>query len=293
MITIMHLSDLHFGTETPQVVASLTHQILKVSPDVVVISGDLTQRARRREFHAAKRFIDAIETSDSTVIVVPGNHDIPLYNPVMRVLNPFYRYRSVFGSTRVAVRQLGHVRFITVNSVRRERHAAGYITAKNRREVARSASEAVTGEINVVVTHHPLGINSLTASDVHHGDTKTCRAWHDAGVNLILSGHVHRPFLLDATEQLVGHPDAADPPMWILNAGTAVSGRVRHDHPNSYNLIMLDRDGCSNSMTVERWDYLLEHNGFLRHDRIDVQLDESTQVTGALLTDELDETMPD
>lgn len=275
MINVMHLSDLHFGTESPEIVASLIRQIQNVSPDVVVISGDLTQRARWREFHAAKAFIEAVEAGDSVVIVVPGNHDIPLYNPLARALRPFHRYRSVIGRTQVAVKRLGRLRFITVNSVRRERHASGFITAQRRREVVRSAQEAGENDINIVVTHHPLGINSLAAgNDEHSGDLVTCRAWHDAGVNMILSGHEHRPFLLDAREQLIENPHRGDPPMWILNAGTAISSRVRHDHPNSYNLLKFNGSRGEKRVMVERWDYGLQPDHFVRHNSLEVDLND-------------------
>lgn len=276
MITVMHLSDLHFGTESPQVVACLIRQIREVSPEVVVISGDLTQRAKWREFHAAKRFVDAIKSSQSKVVVVPGNHDIPLYNPVARMLRPFHRYRSVFGSTRVAVEQLGRLRFITVNSVRRERHAEGFITVRHRHEVVRRAQEAAEGDINIVVTHHPLGIDSLSlGDDTHDGDVKTCDAWHDAGVNIILSGHIHRPFLINAREQLVNYRNSAESPMWILNAGTAISKRVRHDHPNSYNLLKFNADQLSSRMMVERWDFGVQPGHFTCRNSLEVELQAS------------------
>ncbi|ASJ74294.1 metallophosphoesterase family protein [Granulosicoccus antarcticus] len=273
MITIMHLSDLHFGTESAQVLSSLIRQVRELSPEVVVISGDLTQRAKWREFRAAKRFVEEIDKTDTEVIVVPGNHDIPLFNPVMRMFSPFHRYRSVFGSTRVAVQHVGRVRFITVNSVRRERHASGFITSRRRNEVARVAQECAEGDVNVVVTHHPLGINSLSdKGDAHHGDSETCRAWHGAGVNLILSGHVHRPFLLDATEQLIANTGEGEPPMWILNAGTAISKRVRHDHPNSYNLVKIDERAGFDGIAVERWDYRVEGRQFFQQATRSVEL---------------------
>ena len=256
MTSVLHLSDMHFGTESPPVLFALIQQIAVLSPEVVVISGDLTQRARRREFHAARQFIDALDAAGSSVILVPGNHDIPLYNPVARLLWPFKRYRKVIGGTGVGLTQVGRLRFITVNSVRRERHASGFITARRSREVVEQSRQGREGDVTIVVTHHPLGTTALSErGDDHLGDMKTCEAWHDAGVDLIMSGHVHRPFLLNATDQFLQNMEQTDRPLWILNAGTAVSHRVRDNYPNSFNLLQFRSDAEGASMQVERWDY--------------------------------------
>lgn len=266
MNTVLHLSDLHFGTESPPVLAALTQKIEEISPDAVVISGDLTQRARRREFRAARKFIDAVDAAGSCVILVPGNHDIPLLNPLARLLWPFRRYRRAIGGTAVRLTRVHKLRFITVNSVRRERHASGYITARRCQEVADLSRQGKDDELTIVVTHHPLGTTALSEQDAdHQGDVRTCRIWHGAGVNLILSGHVHRPFLIDATEQLLQNADEAERPLWILNAGTAVSQRVRDNYPNSFNLLRFSRSEKGRHMLMERWDYANAGKGFELH----------------------------
>ena len=266
MSTVMHLSDMHFGTESPPVLAALTRQIVELSPDVVVISGDLTQRARRREFRAARRFIDAVNAAGCVVVLVPGNHDSPWDNPVARLLWPFKRYRAAIGGTAVSLTRVDRLQFITVNSVRRERHASGYITARRSREVVAKTLHRHEGDVTIVVTHHPLGTTALSEADAgHQGDAQTCRAWHAAGVNLVLSGHVHRPFLLDATEQLVQTGEDSERPLWILNAGTAISHRVRHDYPNSFNLLHFSRSDDSWDMQLERWDYSSQGARFEMH----------------------------
>jgi len=254
---------LHFGTESPPVLDALTRQLAELSPEVVVISGDLTQRARRREFRAARRFIDAVDAAGAAVVLVPGNHDIPLFNPFARLLWPFRRYRSVIGGTAVDTRWVNDLQFITVNSVRRERHASGYITAERRRQVVEQARRQSGAKLTIVVTHHPLGTMSAEEEEAaHQGDVRTCRAWHEAGVNLVMSGHVHRPFLLDATEQLLGGENRSGRPLWILNAGTAVSHRVRDNYPNSFNLLDFRHGEDGWFMDVERWDYASLASGF-------------------------------
>ena len=273
MKTILHLSDLHFGTESPPVLTALTRQIINMEPDVVAISGDLTQRARRREFLAAKRFIEAIDKSGARILVVPGNHDIPLFNPVARMLWPFKGYRDVFGTTDVSTVQIDRWRFICVNSVRREKHASGFISARQRREVAMEAGQGRADDITVVITHHPLGLLPSSAEDLEHkGDAATCRSWHDAGVNMILSGHEHRPFLLDATKQIIENEAEESRPLWILNAGTAISSRVRHEHPNSFNLLSLNEESDTACIMVERWDFDTSDNQFVRYNSVDARL---------------------
>lgn len=273
MSRVIHLSDLHFGTESPPVLAALKRQISQLSPDVVVISGDLTQRARKREFLAARQFIAALDAANCEVILVPGNHDIPLFNPIARLFWPFKRYRKAFGSTGVKLSKVGKLRFITVNSVRRERHASGYITAQRGREVAEHGRHGQAGEVTIVVTHHPLGTTALGGGNTdHQGDAQTCRLWQKAGINLVMSGHVHRPFLLDATEQLIEGARGNGNPLWILNAGTAVSHRVRDDYPNSFNLLHFTGENENRTLLVERWDYSTPGSRFELHQQRTVSL---------------------
>src|SRR6478752_716554 len=90
MATIAHLSDIHFGRVEPRLVTALVRTIAAVAPDLVAVSGDLTQRARRSQFQAARRFLDLLPFP---LLVVPGNHDVPLYNLPVRLLDPYRGYR--------------------------------------------------------------------------------------------------------------------------------------------------------------------------------------------------------
>src|SRR6185503_14406687 len=91
MRTIVHLSDLHFGRLDARIVAPLLAAIGSVSPHLIAISGDFTQRARRRQFGEARAFIQSLE---HPYLVVPGNHDVPLYDVARRFLRPLARYRQ-------------------------------------------------------------------------------------------------------------------------------------------------------------------------------------------------------
>ena len=92
MRTIIHLSDLHFGRVHRPALAPLAAAIERIKPDFIAISGDLTQRARPGQFREARAFLDALP---APYLVVPGNHDVPLYNVVQRVLKPLAKYRRI------------------------------------------------------------------------------------------------------------------------------------------------------------------------------------------------------
>ena len=242
MSRIVHLSDLHFGTESPVVLAALEDAVRFLAPDVVVVSGDLTQRARRTEFAAARRFVESLPGRH---VVVPGNHDIPLFNPVARALWPFRRYQEAFGPSGTALVEHGSLRLVTVNSVRRERHADGRVTRARRLAVAALARAAPAGATTVVVAHHPLGTTRADGSP--REDRRTLEHWRRAGVRLVLSGHEHRAFLRPGGEGRARDPGRGDGTdgtvtvphgeLWVLNAGTALSRRLRHARPNSFNVV--------------------------------------------------------
>ena len=285
MSRIVHLSDLHFGTESPVVLAALEDAVRFLAPDVVVVSGDLTQRARRTEFAAARRFVDALPGRH---VVVPGNHDIPLFNPVARALWPFRRYQEAFGPSGTTLVEHGSLRLVTVNSVRRERHADGRVTRARRLAVAALARAAPPGATTVVVAHHPLGTTRADGSP--REDRRTLEHWRRAGVRLVLSGHEHRAFLRPGGEgRTRGTAEggtggavttAAPGELWVLNAGTALSRRLRHARPNSFNVVDVpDADGspldgatgraasASPPLAIERHDFDAASGAFVLGER--------------------------
>jgi len=83
---LLQISDPHFGTEDPGAVEALVPLVHEKRPGLVVLSGDITQRARRGQFEAARRFLDRLPAA--ALVVIPGNHDIPLFNVFGRLLRP-------------------------------------------------------------------------------------------------------------------------------------------------------------------------------------------------------------
>jgi 3',5'-cyclic AMP phosphodiesterase CpdA len=245
MKTIMHLSDLHFGTEEPRLVQTLLRQIGRERPTLVAISGDFTQRARRSEFRKARDFLDQIQ---SPVLVVPGNHDIPFYDLVRRFLRPLHRYKRyihadlapMYQDKDLAVLGLNTARSRTFKSGRLSLYQIGLIRARFRKVHERT--------LKIIVTHHsfirPRGDRRSRLIGRH---PLALAALKRAGVRLHLAGHFHQGFDDDVRQ----HHRSYDHSIVVAQAGTALSRRVRGE-PNAYNLLRID--GPDLRIQVRVWD---------------------------------------
>jgi 3',5'-cyclic AMP phosphodiesterase CpdA len=252
MSLLLHISDTHFGTEQAPVVAALVALARRRCPDALVLSGDVTQRARPAQFAAARAFCDHLAISP--MLTLPGNHDVPLYNLLVRLWRPYGRYRAAFGRTLEPVIQTEDLLVVGVNTTRWRRHKHGEVSPSQVARVAAQLAQARPGQLRVVVTHQPAAVGR--EEDEHdrlRGAEPALQAWSSAGADLILGGHIHLPFVLDLQARHPATPRA----MWGVQAGTAVSSRIRHGTCNSVNLIewKAPAAGASRSCTVERWDY--------------------------------------
>ena len=125
MTRLLQVSDPHFGTERPEVVEALVELALERRPDVLVLSGDITQRARRAQFAAARRFVDRLGIG--LRLAIPGNHDIPLYDVATRLLAPYRGFLRDFGDDFAPVRETADLAVFGVNTTRRYRHKHGEV----------------------------------------------------------------------------------------------------------------------------------------------------------------------
>ena len=256
MTTIVQISDTHFGTEYPDIVAAAARAIERARPDIVILSGDITQRARRGQFAAAKRFLDALP--GAVKLAIPGNHDLPLYNVAARFLSPYGNYRRDFGPREFAHSGdgFGIIGFDATSPYRHKdgRLATGH--ADRRLSAMRAALPAEA--LLIVAVHQPLATawkedRAQTLIDRH--ETAAVFARHR--VDLVLSGHVHVPLLSTSRDRF---PELGR--HFILsNAGTATSWRTREGAPNSFNVIKL-LPGNS-VIALERLDHALEASEFL------------------------------
>ena len=251
MTLLLQISDPHFGTEQPLVVEALLRLANTLQPDLVVMSGDITQRARRAQFSAARAFVGTFGATP--FVVVPGNHDIPLYNLFARVAHPYANYRRVFGDDLEPVFESAELLVIGVNTTRAYRRKDGEVSVQQVERVARRLDHATARQLRVVVTHQP--VVAARANDIRnllHGREHAIERWSQAGVDLILGGHIHLPYVAPL------HVAYKDLPrqMWAVQAGTSLSSRVRGTVPNSVNVIDYDASNTdARRAIVARWDF--------------------------------------
>jgi predicted phosphodiesterase len=233
---LLQISDPHFGTEQPQAVQALVRLVHRLQPLCVLLSGDITQRATARQFAAARAFVQRLQPVP--VRAVPGNHDLPLWAWWLRLTRPYGRYRAAFGPQLEAGFSAGGWQVLMLNTTRPWRHKHGEVSGLQVAATARWLRAAPPAAVKVVVTHQPLVVplpgergNRL------RGAAPALAAWGAAGADLLLSGHIHLPCLLPlAPWDPLALPHPARSPqaaLWSVQAGTAVSTRVRHGTLNS------------------------------------------------------------
>lgn len=229
---LLHVSDPHFGTEQAPVVEALDRLARELAPDVMVLSGDITQRARRDQFDAARRFVDALAIEHK--IVIPGNHDIPLFDLWTRLVDPYGRFRRVFGAELEPTLETATLCLLAVRTTRRRRHKHGQVDAEQIERVAVRMRDASSAQLRVVVVHQPMHVpRPQDEENLLRNAEAAARAWSAAGVDLVLGGHIHLPYVLPMSQRYPG----LERELWCVQAGTAVSSRVRWEAPNSVNLI--------------------------------------------------------
>lgn len=250
MSLVLHMSDPHFGTEQPDVCAALLQLAQQVQPDVAILSGDVTQRARRGQFAAARRFLDTLDAP--VKLVIPGNHDIPLFNLAERFFNPYGNYRREFGEELDPQFSNKDLFIIGVNTTRPWRHKDGEVSAQQIEHVSQKLQRALPHQLRIVVVHQPVFVErDSDRENLLHGHNLAIKAWSVAGADLILSGHIHLAYVRNLKEQLQDLPSRT----WIVSAGTALSKRLRDGHPNSVNLIHYNLADMPHTCKVDRMDY--------------------------------------
>jgi 3',5'-cyclic AMP phosphodiesterase CpdA len=271
MSVLLHISDTHFGTEEAPVVQALQAMARELRPDVLVLSGDITQRARRAQFDAARAFVDALGIAH--VLTLPGNHDIPLYNLVARVAAPYAGYMRVFGSELEPELELADAVVVCVNTTRPERHKDGEVSRRQIARVVQRLEKVPRTKLRVVVTHQPACVmRPEDEKDRLHGGHAAVRAWSHAGADLVLGGHIHLPYVSDVCARVKD----TERTMYCVQAGTALSHRVRHGSPNSLNTIHWDAPapGAQRMCVVQRWDFDLADAQFEPTQRHELMLGE-------------------
>lgn len=233
MRTLVHLSDLHFGRVDATLLQPLLSLVARLDPDVVVVSGDLTQRARAREFAAARQFLDALPAPR---IVVPGNHDVPLHNVFHRMLRPLDKYKQ-FITADLSPRFVDdEIAVLGINTARSMVIKNGRISPEQIAEVRALFSRLPDAVTKIIVTHHPFDLPASEDDDDLVG--RAALAMHtfaECRVDLLLAGHFHESHAGDTSERyrIVGHSAL------VVQAGTATSTRGRGE-TNSFNVLRIE-----------------------------------------------------
>ena len=244
MTRVAHISDLHFGRIEPSVAEALIADLAAHPPALVIISGDLTQRARVGQYQAAAEYLKRLPLPQ---LIIPGNHDVPLWNVVRRFFAPAKRFQKYIAADLNPVWRGEGLIVVGVNTARSFTRTSGWISAGQLQAIQAAFAAAPDSARRVLVTHHPFipppsrpDADMLRRSSATLADLEACR------VDVLLAGHLHLAYHDDVR---VFHRDAKQS-ILSIQAGTASSTRLRGE-PNSYNLIALD--GGDVQINVRTW----------------------------------------
>lgn len=240
MRQLLHISDVHFGPpHRSEIADGVVELVARRRPDRVVISGDLTQRAQPEQFRAARAFVDRLAVD---ALVVPGNHDVPLYHFWDRAFRPFHAYRRHFANQLEPSFEDDEMLLVGINTAHGWTQKEGRITRSTLRRVAHQLRQAPPGAAKIIVAHHQL----IPAP--RYGDRRVLVGAYEAldvfsrhGVDLVLSGHLHQAYFGTSESY---QPSSERPPVVILHSGTTTSDRGRgcERGRNTGNWIRIERD---------------------------------------------------
>ncbi len=252
MRKLVHLSDLHFGRVDYEMVEPLIATVNEMKPHVVAVSGDLTQRARSHQFVEARKFLDALPQPQ---IIVPGNHDVPLYNFVARFTQPLTKFRRHITDDLEPFYADEEIAILGVNTARSLTTKYGRINERQI-EAIRARMCSFTDEMTkIIVTHHPFDLPEGHDQRELVGRAELAmRALASCGADVLLAGHLH----VGDTGQTAARYKIEGHSALVISAGTATSTRARGE-TNSFNLLRINHP----YIKVERYSWQAEVEKFL------------------------------
>ncbi|MGZ2412926.1 3',5'-cyclic AMP phosphodiesterase CpdA [Sphingomonas sp. F9_3S_D5_B_2] len=247
MARLLHLSDLHFGAHDQRLVDAVERSIGELKPDLVVVSGDFTQRAKTEEFAEACRFLERLRDGGHEVLGVPGNHDVPLYDVLRRFLSPLTRYKRYIDDVLCPVHEVRGAIVLGINTARSLTFKDGRINAEQVEFIRDTFARADSESVRVLVTHHPLFALKVgeELQPAIGRQEMALDAVEEAGVDVLLAGHNHHASV-NSAKDLVTRAGGA----LVVQAGTATSTRVR-DQDQSFNVV--DVESGRVVLTVHSW----------------------------------------
>lgn len=238
MTTLLHISDLHFGRILTDVLDGLKQKIDAIEPDMIIISGDLTQRATEREYQQASEFLNDLQ---APYFIIPGNHDLSSFRIIERFFWPWRKWHKWIQRDLEAQHETDNYRLIGINTARK----AGFYTDWSRGRISSTQIQHITQQVlnapehqlQLLVAHHPFWLPpEYEARHLIGGRDKALTAFKDTGLDVILSGHVHLDYCRVVNGIIVSH------------AGTTTSDRLLPHNTNSFNVI----SGDKSSLTIAR-----------------------------------------
>ena len=250
MRTLVHLSDLHFGRVDPALLDPLREQVERIAPTAVVVSGDLTQRARSEEFEQARAWLD---TLPGPQIIVPGNHDISLYNVFRRFLAPLDRYKRYITDDLSPCYIDDEIAVLGVNTARSLTFKDGRVNHEQVDSIKATLDKLDSKVTRVVVTHHPFDVPEGRDEDLLGRAQMAMQEFAECGVDLLMAGHLHQSHAGNTEERYRISEYAA----LVVQAGTATSTRGRGE-VNSFNVIRIE----PRKIEVDRYGWDAVHKQF-------------------------------
>lgn len=253
MRRIVHLSDIHFGRTDCTVVDRLIESIEELEPDLVVVSGDLTQRARKKQFAEARDFLAKLSYPQ---IIVPGNHDVPLYNIFKRFFEPLDNYKEFISRDLCPFFVDEEVAVVGINTARSLTFKGGRVNDEQVEEIRKRLDPLDENLMKIVVTHHPFDLpGGFDEDDIVGRAEMVMPKIAECGADIFLSGHLHVSSITNSAHRYrLDNGRSA----LVIQAGTAASTRGRGE-ANSFNFIETERP----FLTVKRYECSIPPNGFL------------------------------
>ncbi|HZF95233.1 MAG TPA: metallophosphoesterase [Allosphingosinicella sp.] len=252
MATIAHLSDIHFGANDQKIVDAAEAWLLQHRPDLVILSGDFTQRARVEQFKAASAWLNKLRADGFKLLTVPGNHDIPLYDVARRFARPLERYKRYISNDLCPWYEDDQLAVLGINTARSLTIKDGRINREQMEMIRERFAKVAEHKTRILVTHHPLFAmpigegGELSEAVGRHEDAVV--AVCQAGVHVALAGHFHRTYA-ESAKKMVEKAGRA----LVIQAGTATSVRLRNNELQSFNWIETTRND-EIDLQIVAWD---------------------------------------